>query len=98
MLVAHVTFDIKEEDCRKALDLLVSQSENVRSMSGCVKFVPFRDATNSQSIGVIHEWKSKADFAGYTNSEEFAELGKILKPMMLKPPVSDRFDAELIAA
>lgn len=96
MLIAHVTFIVAQEDSRKALDALVAEAEQVRAMLGCVAFIPFQDASDPKKVGVIHEWKTQQDFEGYTTSDEFARVGQILRPMMLAPPVSHRFDATLL--
>ncbi len=95
MLIAHVTFIVSEENRDSALQTLVAEVEQVRAMNGCVTFVPFADASDPQKVGVMHEWNTADDFAGYTSSAEFARVGKSLRPMMLAPPVSHRFDARL---
>ncbi|MEP6066193.1 MAG: antibiotic biosynthesis monooxygenase [Paracoccaceae bacterium] len=96
MLIAHVTFTVALEDSRKALDALVAESDQVRAMPGSIAFIPFQDATDPQKVGVIHEWKTQQDFEDYTSSDEFARVGQTLRPMMLAPPVSHRFDATLL--
>lgn len=98
MLIAHVTFIVAQENSRKALNALVAEADQVRAMLGCITFIPFQDATDPQKVGVIHEWETQQDFEGYTSSTEFARVGQILRPMMLAPPVSHRFDATLLKA
>ncbi|MEO9898629.1 MAG: antibiotic biosynthesis monooxygenase [Paracoccaceae bacterium] len=98
MFIAHVTFTVALEDCHKALEALVAETDQVRAMPGSVVFIPFQDATDPQKVGVVHEWKSRQDFEGYISSEEFARVGQALRPMMLAPPVSHRFDATLLEA
>jgi quinol monooxygenase YgiN len=98
MLIAHVTFIVAQDDSRKALDALGAEVGQVRAMRGCVAFIPFQDATDPQKVGVIHEWETRQDFDDYISSDEFSRVGGILRPMMLAPPVSDRFDATLLKA
>lgn len=96
MLIAHVTFVVAKADSAKALAALVGEAPQVRAMNGCVAFLPFQDPSDPAQIGVLHEWETGDDFAKYATSPEFARVGEILRPMMLKPPVSRRFDAILI--
>jgi quinol monooxygenase YgiN len=96
MLIAHVLFIVAEVDSGKALDVLKVEALQVRGMKGCINVIPFQDATNPQRIGIVHEWESAEDFTLYTASPEFARAGQALHPMMLEPPISDRFDANLI--
>lgn len=98
MLIAHVTFVVAQEDSRKALDALVTEADQIRAMPGCVTFIPFQDASDPQKLGVMHEWNTAQDFAGYTASAGFARVGQTLRPMMLAPPVSHRFDATPVEA
>ena len=69
----------------------------VRAMAGCIAFLPFLDLTNDQDIGVMHEWERAEDFEAYLASDSFATIGKLLRPLMVAPPVSKRFDAKAIA-
>lgn len=96
MLIAHVTFSVSPEDRNLALNTLKQEVSVVRAMKGCRAFVPFQDPTNEQDLGVLHEWNSAEDFATYTSSDSFATIGKILRPIMVSPPVSKRFDATLL--
>lgn len=96
MLIAHVTFEVDLTNSTKALEALTTEAGQVRAMTGCIAFNPFQDATNPAQIGVLHEWETADDFAGYTASQEFARVGATLRPMMVKPPLSRRFDANLI--
>ncbi|MEP2784058.1 MAG: antibiotic biosynthesis monooxygenase [Pseudoruegeria sp.] len=98
MLIAHVTFTVAKNGASKALEALIAETAQVRAMPGCVAFVPFQDASDPQKVGVLHEWTSAEDFAGYIGSKEFSRVGKSLRPMMLAPPVSLRFDATPLEA
>ncbi|MGH1330054.1 MAG: putative quinol monooxygenase [Paracoccaceae bacterium] len=96
MFIAHVSFCVSKEDRAFALNTLLDQVEAVRSMPGCIAFVPFLDPTDMESVRVLHEWKSQKDMERYTGSQSFAVVGQALRPIMLSPPISKRFDAELI--
>lgn len=96
MIVAHVTFNVEAKNRDAALQVLVCELESVRAMRGCLAFVPFVDPSNKTSVGVLHEWESEADFAAYTGSTSFADVGKVLRPMATAAPISRRFDATLL--
>ena len=97
MRLAHLTFTVRPEAQREALEVLLEEVPAVREMAGCVAFIPFVDPTTSGGIGVLHEWATEADFAAYLASETFAASGARLFPLMTQEPDSRRFDAELIA-
>jgi len=96
MLIAHVTFSVDEALRHHVLERLSRDTSIVRSMEGCVAFVPFANPADSEEVGILHEWRSAEDFARYTSSETFARFQAELRPMMVAPPVSRRFEAELI--
>jgi len=96
MLITHVTFSVSIENSPLAIDTLTKEITVVRAMKGCIAFTPFQDPTNEQDVGVIHEWESAEDFAAYVASDSFTKIQKILRPIMVAPPVSKRFDAILI--
>ncbi len=98
MLVAHVHFSVAVNDKAAALEALLAEVESVRSMAGCLRFIPFADPTDETRLGVVHEWEDTTDFAHYLESNAFKNLGATLRPMMTAPPLSRRFDATLQAA
>ncbi len=96
MFIAHVYFAVKPEAREAALAKLVEQTPTVHAMEGCQAFIPFIDPIDETRIGVLHEWEDQQAFKGYTNSPPFAELGRVLRPIMIESPKSLRFDAMLI--
>jgi quinol monooxygenase YgiN len=96
MLIAHVKFTVSTENLALTIDTLKQEVEVVCAMKGCIAFIPFIDPTSTQCVGVLHEWHSADDFAAYIASNSFATIGRILRPIMVSPPVSKRFDATLI--
>lgn len=96
MLIAHVKFTVSAENRALAIDTLKQEVEAVCAMKGCIAFIPFLDPTNTQDVGVLHEWDSADDFAAYNASDSFAIVSQVLRPIMISPPVSSRFDAVLI--
>ncbi len=96
MFIAHVTFCVAPENRKLAIEALRTEVEVVRAMKGCVAFIPFVDPTDAQAVGVMHEWDSSDTFANYISSSSFTSLGQKLRPIMLSPPISKRFDATLI--
>lgn len=95
MLIAHVIFYVSNENRHRALAALINEVGTVRSMRGCLAFLPFLDPTDPQGVGILHEWATHEDFAAYTASPGFAESGQTLRPLMVAAPVSRRFDANL---
>ncbi len=96
MLIAHVIFPVSEADRQRALDALTAEAETVRSMAGCLAFVPFSDASDPRQVGLLHEWRSVEDFANYTQTDTFRRFSAQVRPLMTAPAVSQRFEARLI--
>ncbi len=95
MLIAHVKFTVSTKNRTLAIDTLKQEAGIVRAMRGCIAFIPFLDPINTQDVGILHEWDTADDFAAYVASESFATVGRTLRPIMVSPPDSRRFDAEL---
>lgn len=93
MRIAHLFFTVAPTQRETALQALMAQAPAIRNMTGCLAFVPFLDPSEGGKLGVIHEWESPADFEAYIASDPFASLSRLLRPMMMGPPVSKRFDA-----
>lgn len=92
MFIAHVEFKVSHADRPKVLAVLTEQAPTVRSMKGCKAFIPFVDPTRDEGVGVMHEWESRTSFDAYLQSDAFLESGRNIRPLMLEPPVSKRFD------
>jgi len=93
MRLAHVTFTVAPDNAKTALDTLLASVPAVRQMTGCIAFIPFANPTVDGGLGVLHEWQTAEDFAGYLASSVFADVNEVLRPMMTSAPDSRRFDA-----
>ncbi len=98
MIIAHILFSVSAANRELAIDTLNREANAIRTMQGCVTFLPFLDPANSQTVGVLHEWESSEDFEAYIASSSFKTIGEILHPIMTSPPQSKRFDAKRITA
>ncbi|KAJ55110.1 hypothetical protein ACMU_15250 [Actibacterium mucosum KCTC 23349] len=96
MLVAIVDFQTTADNRAAALALLLDHAQAVRAMPGCRTFRPVADPVDDMLVTVIHEWAAESGFAGYLSSDSFAQLGAALRPMMVAPPSSRRYNAALI--
>lgn len=98
MFIAHVFFSVTPANRTKALDVLLAELPIVRQMKGCISFVPFEDPSNPEKLGILHEWTTQHDFDAYVGSAVFSRVGQTLRPMMIAPPLSKRFDATMVEA
>jgi quinol monooxygenase YgiN len=98
MIIAHVTFTVASSSQARALSTLVDQAATVRRMKGCHTYIPFANPNAEGGVGVMHEWETWDDFAGYLASESFALANGVLRPLMIGAPTSRRFDANLLEA
>lgn len=96
MFIVHLDFDVAEADRPHALAVLRQEVKTVRAMPGCRRFTPFDDPILRGRVSVLHEWDSAVAFAAYLQSEAFRVAGEELRPLMVAPPSSRRFEARLI--
>lgn len=97
MLIAIVEFHVNEDEHSTSLAALQSETETVRAMPGCRRFMPFTNPEDPTFLGVLHEWDSQETMGGYLSSPGFAHISKVLTPVMQGAPVSRRFEAQLLA-
>lgn len=95
MLIAIVDFRTAAADRSAALAQLDSEYEQVRAMPGNIAFRVYACRDNDTGVTVVHEWQDETSMAGYLRSEAFARSGQVLRPIMVGPAVSRRFDARL---
>lgn len=96
MFIAHVHLTVSERDLETVLETLLKECGVVKAMQGNIKFIPFADPTRVGGIGILHEWNSETDFAKYISSTSFKDFGSTIKPLVVTPPISDRFEAKLL--
>ena len=65
-------------------------------MPGNVAFRVYASGEDQGGVTVVHEWDDEASFGGYLESDSFARLGQMIRPLMTGAPVSRRFRAELL--
>ena len=98
MLIAIVDAYFAPESRTTALNTLLAEAPEVAAMAGNRSFRPFSDPARTGHVGVLHEWESEQAFRAYLASEPFARSGRALRPLMVRPPESRRFSAELLEA
>jgi quinol monooxygenase YgiN len=98
MMIAIVDFRVAATDRPTALAHLDRERDEVRAMPGNLGFRVYASREDDTSITILHEWQDVASFGGYSGSEAFARSGAVLRPMMIDPPVSRRFHADLLEA
>jgi quinol monooxygenase YgiN len=96
MLIAILDFDVAPADSGAALKHLLTEAPEVREMKGNIAFRPYVDPLIGTRITLVHEWESREDFAAYLASPAFLRSGDKLRPLMTAPPVSRRFEAQLL--
>lgn len=96
MFIALVDFETRPEDKAAALAALQAEAPQVHALPGCLAFRILADPSRPGALSIRHEWASAADFAFYLASPGFSRSGAILRPLMINPPVSRRFEAKLL--
>ncbi|PWK54056.1 putative quinol monooxygenase [Silicimonas algicola] len=95
-MIAILDFDVGPDDGGVALNQLLTEAPDVRAMKGNIAFRPYADPLIGTRVTLVHEWESREDFAAYLASPAFLRSGEKLRPLMAAPPVSRRFEAQLI--
>lgn len=96
MLVAIVDFATAAGDRPAALAHLDRERDEVRAMPGNLAFRVYASRQDETGVTIVHEWEDEEAFARYLASDSFARFGETLRPLMISPPVSRRFHAELL--
>lgn len=95
MFIAILDLRTAPTDREAALDQLRGEQEQIRAMPGNLDFRVYA-ADDDQAVTVLHEWVDKPAFDAYLASDAFARSGEVLRALVISPPVSRRFVAELI--
>jgi quinol monooxygenase YgiN len=96
MFIAIVDFSIAPADRAAALGHLDAERDQVRSMPGNLAFRVYASRQDEGRVAIVHEWEDEASFGAYQKSGSFARIGEAVRPMMVEPPVSRRFRAEMV--
>ncbi|HEY2672168.1 MAG TPA: antibiotic biosynthesis monooxygenase family protein [Rugosimonospora sp.] len=96
MFIAILDFRTAATDRPAALAQFDGEGDRVRAMPGNIAFRVYAAREDDTAVAVVHEWDDEASFAGYLRSDSFAQLGEVIRPMMIGAPVSRRFRADLL--
>jgi quinol monooxygenase YgiN len=96
MFIAILDFQTSPADRPAALAQLEAERDEVRAMPGNVAFRVYASREDDTTVTVVHEWRDRAAFAPYLDSDCFARSGQVLRPLMTAAPISRRFTAELL--
>ena len=96
MFIAILDICTNPDDRANALAQLMGEQPEVRAMPGCIGFRVFASSEDDRRLTVLHEWTDQASFATYTASDAFTRSGEVIFPLLVEPPVSRRFSAELV--
>ena len=96
MFIAILDFRTATTDRSAALAQLDGEGKRVRAMPGNIAFRVYAAREDDTAVAVVHEWADEESFAGYLSSDSFAQLGQVIRPMMIAAPVSRRFRADLL--
>lgn len=96
MFIAILDVRTAAVDRPAALAQFDKERDQVRAMVGNIAFRVYASREDDTAITVVHEWQDRASFDGYLGSDSFARSGAVLRPLMSEPPVSRRFQADLL--
>lgn len=86
--MALVEFEVADAARSSAIARTSEAAGRARLMPGNLRFDVLIDPFVDSRVCIQHEWDREAALSAYLSSEEFAELGSILRPLMLSKPSS----------
>lgn len=96
MFIALLDLRTSAIDRARVLAQLDGERDEIRAMPGNLDFRVYADRDDRESVAVIHEWADESSFSDYLSSEAFARSGAVLRPLVIEPPISRRFRADLV--
>ena len=96
MLIATVDLTVAPEHRDSVVARLLQDSPSIRAMDGNLAFNAYADPVDDKAVRIWHEWRDVEHFRVYTASEVFRQLGLVLRPLMVAPPISRRMMAEVL--
>ncbi|WP_454287801.1 putative quinol monooxygenase [Rhizobium arsenicireducens] len=97
MQIVSVDFTVAPENIQRALDQFGHTAAEVRQMAGALRYDIYADPRGNGSVLIYQNWSSPADFAVYQASPSKQALLSSLKPLMIAPPLTKIYAAELTA-
>jgi quinol monooxygenase YgiN len=96
VLIAILDLRTTAADRPTALAQLDLERDEIRAMPGNLDFRVYAARHDENAVVVVHEWADEGSFAGYLASDAFARSGQVLRSLVIEPPVSRRFHADLL--
>lgn len=87
MKLITVEAEFAASDLGAATRIISDQADAVRAMPGCTHYAFYRKS-GDDGIAIIQRWDGMETFDAYRASDTFAALGRGLRPLMTKPPVT----------
>lgn len=97
MFVARVVLQTDENGIGPLVNQLSIETVEVPKLfAGCDRFDVAIHLTDPLRVVIIEEWVDRAAADIYLGSDYFAAAGLILRPLLVSPPESAYYDAELV--
>ena len=96
MFIAILDLRTAATDRPDVLAQLDEERDRVRAMPGNIAYRVYAGREDDTAVAVVHECDDEASFAGYLQSDSFAQSGTKIRPLMIGAPVSRRFSADLL--
>lgn len=94
MVIARVIVSIKEEHRAAFLEHMRKETAELRTFKGCLRFDILVDPVTEGTYVLYEEWATEEDFEAYKKSEQFANNGKVIYPMVASKPDAKYFKGE----
>ncbi len=96
MNIVTVKFKVTSENTQKAVDFFQRDVLDVLAMNGAKEYEIFIDPSNDGHLIILQVWESANAFKAYHESDLRAALVDNLKGLMIAPPNTSVYSAEIV--
>lgn len=96
MIYVEVNFTVTPSDRPTAIDCLVKEAPIMRNLPGNRDCRVLIDPGAQDAVTLLHKWDDLASLDAYRTGPVFAQVGKVLRPMMSGAPSTMVYEAACI--
>lgn len=97
MFIARVVLETDETGIGPLVRQLSKETVEVpKPFAGCDRFDVAIHVNDAHRVVIVEEWVDRSAADVYLGSDYFVAAGSILRPLLVSPPESAYYDAELV--
>ena len=96
MIHVEVSFSVAATDEAAAVNALVEAAPKMRALKGNLGARVLTDPQSAGAIILLHSWDTMADLDAYRGGPLMAEIGSVLRPIMVAAPVTTVYEMDVV--